>query len=163
LQGLTFRRALPEEADALTELTIASKAHWGYDDAFMQKARPDLVITPGYLQANECWVADDDGQPIGWFSLVEVPGSLLLDNFFLLPGRIGSGVGRRMWQQALTRAAENGADRLTLESDPNAAGFYERMGARRTGSVTAPSTGRELPLYEIRLARTEKPGQERSG
>jgi hypothetical protein len=54
----------------------------------------------------------------------------------------------------LTRAAERGADRLTLESDPNAAGFYERMGAHRTGSVTAPSTGRELPVYEVMLARS---------
>jgi GNAT superfamily N-acetyltransferase len=151
---LMFRRATPDDSLRLSELTFASKAHWGYDEAFMERARPDLVITREYLEANECWVADVDGQAIGWFSLVDVPGSLLLDNFFLLPGHIGSGLGRQMWERALTRAAERGADRLTLESDPNAAGFYERMGARRTGSVTAPTTGRELPVYEVVLAKT---------
>jgi GNAT superfamily N-acetyltransferase len=151
---LTFRRAAPEDSRRLSELTFASKAHWGYDEVFMERARPDLVVTREYLLANECWVTDKDGQVVGWFSLVDVPGSLLLDNFFLLPGHIGSGLGRQMWEQALTRAAELGADRLTLESDPNAAGFYERMGARRTGSVIAPSTGRELPVYEVVLAKT---------
>jgi GNAT superfamily N-acetyltransferase len=151
---LTFRRAVSDDSQGLSELTFASKAHWGYDRAFMELARPELMVTREYLEANECWVADSDGQVIGWFSLVDVPGSLLLDNFFLLPGHIGSGLGRQMWEQAVTRAAERGADRLTLESDPNAAGFYERMGARRTGSVTAPSTGRELPVYEVVLAKT---------
>ncbi|HXC76915.1 MAG TPA: GNAT family N-acetyltransferase, partial [Candidatus Acidoferrum sp.] len=57
--------------------------------------------------------------------------------------------GRLMWEEAVQQARDRGATRLTLESDPNAAGFYERMGARRTGSVTAPDTGRELPTYEI--------------
>jgi GNAT superfamily N-acetyltransferase len=151
LPVLTFRRARPEDSDGLTELTIASKAHWGYDEAFMERARPDLVVTSEYLDANECWVADDDGQMIGWFSLVEIPEALLLDNFFLLPAHIGSGIGRRMWQQALDRAVARGAQRLTLEADPNAAGFYERMGAHRSASVTASSTGRELPVYEIYL------------
>ena len=153
---LTFRRASTEEAEELTELTIASKAHWGYDEAFMEIARPYLVITPEYLEANECWVAVFEGRTIGWFSLVEQPGGLLLDNFFLLPGHIGSGLGRRMWQQALDRAVARGAERLTLEADPNAAGFYERMGARRTGTVIASGTGRELPVYELPLAPNDK-------
>jgi GNAT superfamily N-acetyltransferase len=160
---LTFRRAAPDDSRRLSELTFASKAHWGYDEAFMELARRDLVVTPEYLQTTECWVADQDGQVAGWFSFVDVPGSLLLDNFFLLPGHIGSGLGRQMWEQALTRAAERGADRLTLESDPNAAGFYEQMGARRTGNVTASSTGRELPVYEVLLANTEKQRRQKSG
>jgi GNAT superfamily N-acetyltransferase len=154
---LMFRRATPDDSLRLSELTFASKAHWGYDEAFMERARPDLVITREYLEANECWVADMDGQLIGWFSLVDVPGSLLLDNFFLLPAHIGAGLGRQMWQQALTRAAERGANRITLESDPNAAGFYERMGARRTGSAIAPSTSRELPVFEVVLGSPDQP------
>jgi GNAT superfamily N-acetyltransferase len=154
---LTFRRAAPDDSRRLSELTFASKAHWGYDEAFMELARPALVVTREYLQANDCWVADNDGEVVGWFSLVDVPGSLLLDNFFLLPGHIGSGLGRQMWKQALARAAERGAHRLTLESDPNAAGFYERMGARRTGSVIAPRTLRELPLFEVVIETPDQP------
>ena len=123
----------------------------------MKKALPELVVTREYLQANDCWVADNGGEVVGWFSLVDAPGSLLLDNFFVLPGHIGSGLGRQMWEQALARAAARGAHRLTLESDPNAAGFYERMGARRTGSVIAPRTGRQLPIFEVVIESPEPP------
>jgi GNAT superfamily N-acetyltransferase len=154
---VTFRRASPEAAEELTALTLASKAHWGYDQEFMDLARPSLTVTPEYLEANECWVAEVDGATVGWFSLVPIPDALLLDNFFLLPAQIGSGVGRLMWDEALRRAEAAGVERMTLEADPNAAGFYERMGARMTGSVTAPATGREVPVYEIQLKRA-RPG-----
>ena len=160
---VTFRRAAPEAAEELTALTLASKAHWGYDQDFMDLARPSLTVTPEYLEVNDCLVAEIDGATVGWFSLVPVPDGLLLglllDNFFLLPAHIGSGVGRLMWDEALRRAEAAGAERMTLEADPNAAGFYERMGARLTGSVTAPDTGRRLPVYEVRLIREKgRPG-----
>jgi N-acetylglutamate synthase-like GNAT family acetyltransferase len=152
----TFRRAVPGEAEQLTEITIASKAHWGYDQSFMARARPELTVTRDYLETNDCWVAERDGRIAGWFSLVATDESLLLDNFFLLPAYIGAGLGRHMWQQALNRAVEMGAERLTLESDPNASGFYARMGARRTGSSPVRSTGRALPLFEIDLPRSHE-------
>jgi GNAT superfamily N-acetyltransferase len=120
----------------------------------MKVARPGLTVTPGYLEANECWVAEVDGATLGWFSLVPIADGLLLDNFFVSPSHIGSGVGRLMWGEAVRRAEAAGVGRMTLEADPNAAGFYERMGARRTGSVRAPDTGRELPLYEMKLNPT---------
>jgi len=147
----TFRRAAPDEAERLTEVTLESKAHWGYDQEFMDLARPSLTVTPEYLEANECWVAEMGAATVGWFSLVPTADGLLLDNFFLLPAHIGSGLGRLMWNHALRRAEAAGADRVTLEADPNAAGFYERMGAHRTGSARAPDTGRDLPVYEFRL------------
>jgi GNAT superfamily N-acetyltransferase len=151
---VTFRRASPEAAEELTVLTLASKAHWGYDQDFMDLARPSLTVTQEYLEANDCWVAAIDGVTVGWFSLVPIPDGLLLDNFFLLPAHIGSGVGRLMWDEALRRAEAAGVERMTLEADPNAAGFYERMGARLTGSATAPDTGRQLPVYEVRLKQS---------
>ena len=136
-------------------MTLASKAHWGYDQDFMDLARPSLTVTPEYLAANDCWVAEIDGATVGWFSLVPISNGLLLDNFFLLPAHIGSGVGRLMWDEALRVAEAAGVERMTLEADPNAAGFYERMGAQLTGSATALDTGRQLPVYEVRL---KKPG-----
>jgi GNAT superfamily N-acetyltransferase len=148
---VTFRRPSPEAAEQLTALTLASKAHWGYDQDFMNRARPSLTVTPEYLDANDCWVAEIEGATVGWFSLVSIPDGLLLDNFFLLPAHMGSGIGRLMWDEALRRAAAAGARRLTLEADPNASGFYERMGARLTGSGAAQATGRRLPVYEIEL------------
>jgi GNAT superfamily N-acetyltransferase len=153
---VTFRRASPEAAEELTALTIASKAHWGYDEDFMALARPTLAVTPDYLEANDCWVAEIDGATVGWFSLVSVAGGLLLDNFFVIPAQIGSGLGRLMWNEAVRRAEAAGVERMTLEADPNAAGFYEHMGAKLTGSVEAPVTGRRLPVYEVQFKRDSR-------
>jgi hypothetical protein len=41
---------------------------------------------------------------------------------------------------------------LVIESDPNAAGFYVRMGAREVGSLVSPVKGdplRRLPVLEL--------------
>jgi hypothetical protein len=41
---------------------------------------------------------------------------------------------------------------VVIESDPFAAGFYVRTGARQTGTVAAPMDGapdRRLPVFEI--------------
>jgi hypothetical protein len=41
---------------------------------------------------------------------------------------------------------------LDIEADPFAAGFYERMGARRIGTVASGVIpGRWLPLYRLDL------------
>ena len=42
---LALRPARPEEAPALTELCLRSKAVWGYDAAFMQACRRELTMT----------------------------------------------------------------------------------------------------------------------
>ena len=34
---MTLRDATVADLDALSDLAYASKAHWGYDDAFMQR------------------------------------------------------------------------------------------------------------------------------
>ena len=49
----TFPRATPDEAGGLTALTLASKAHWGYDQDFMELAAPSLTVTQEYLEAND--------------------------------------------------------------------------------------------------------------
>jgi len=42
---------------------------------------------------------------------------------------------------------------LEIESDPNAQGFYERMGAKKAGEVVGEvdSQPRVLPLLEVKI------------
>jgi hypothetical protein len=51
---------------------------------------------------------------------------------------------------AVDRARALGISRLLIDADPNADGFYARMGARRVGTVASGSiAGRELPRLEL--------------
>ena len=53
-----------------------------------------------------------------------------LDALFVDPPAIGSGAGRALFEAAVVLARRQGARRMTILADPNAAAFYERMGAR---------------------------------
>ena len=82
----------------------------------------------------------------------EQPDTLDLDKLFVEPQQIRTGVGRVLMAHAIDEARRRGAKRLTILSDPYAAGFYERNGARRIGEAPSDAIpGRSVPLYEIKL------------
>jgi predicted N-acetyltransferase YhbS len=67
---------------------------------------------------------------------------------------MGSGIGRALFERSKRRAAERGASVLELSADPNAEGFYARLGAQRIGEIPAGMNGEEnrvLPRMRINL------------
>src|SRR5476649_1400099 len=50
MSGITIRPALLDEADALSALCLRSKAHWGYDAAFMALSQDALTISPALIK-----------------------------------------------------------------------------------------------------------------
>ena len=54
----------------------------------------------------------------------------MLDHLWVRPSWIGQGVGGRLFRLAADCARELGAERLELGAEPNAVGFYEKLGAR---------------------------------
>jgi GNAT superfamily N-acetyltransferase len=79
--------------------------------------------------------------------------TLDLDKLFIEPRHIRAGFGRILLTHAIDEARRRGARRLTILSDPYAAAFYERNGARLVGEASSDAIpGRSLPLYEINLA-----------
>jgi GNAT superfamily N-acetyltransferase len=143
-----FRRAPPGEADALTSLALRSKAHWGYDTAFMEVLRPILTVTEDDLTESPVRVLDASRGPIGFYRLTGAPPRGELEDLWLDPSTIGHGAGRRLFEHALQTASALGFTKLSIEADPNAEGFYLAMGAVRVGERLSPS-GRTLPLLEV--------------
>jgi len=149
-----IRRAQPDEADALSALAARSKAHWGYDAAFLERVRDAMTLRPEDVDRHEVWVLESSsGAPIGYHRVI--PGDPAeLEDLWVEPSAIGSGAGRRLFEHAVTIARDGGASALEIDADPHAVGFYERMGAVRIGET--PSTlivGRSLPRMRIALDR----------
>ena len=148
-----IRDARPDEADALTALCMRSKAHWGYDADFMERCREGLRVGADAIRDGRVLVViDAQDRPLGvaQFDLQAETADLGL--LFVDPPAIGWGVGRALLREALKRAAAAGAHRLTILADPNAAGFYEAMGARYLREAPSDAIpGRSLPLYEMPL------------
>ncbi len=62
IMDIEIRRALPEEAEALTQIAIAAKGHWGYPERWMQIWTPELTFRSEYFEKNESWMASVDNR-----------------------------------------------------------------------------------------------------
>ena len=62
---LTLRAPGRDEAVALTELCLRSKAVWGYDEHFMEACRAELTVTPERMNSPYFQVAESDGCVVG--------------------------------------------------------------------------------------------------
>lgn len=151
-----IRPARAGEAPILTQLCIRSKAHWGYDATFMAAAVRLLRISEREIAVGGVLVALMAEVPCGVASIVPLRRVhwCELSHLFVAPERFGRGIGRALFDAAVALAAARGASHISILSDPNAAAFYERLGARRRGQ--APSgvvRNRMLPLFEFAVAR----------
>jgi len=158
---LLIRRARPEEAGALTDLVMRSKAHWGYDDDFMALCLPELTVQPAAIAADEVWVAEEAAEgdaPSGILELVPGRDAVELRLIFVAPERMGRGIGAALWRHAEHRTRALGGTAIELDADPNAVPFYERMGMAIVGERPSGSIpGRRLPRMRKVLAEPDAP------
>jgi GNAT superfamily N-acetyltransferase len=122
------RPASAAEYEPLRELTFESKAHWGYDRDLV-RGWADSLSFDGDC---ERWVAELDGGIVAWAALAPpADGVAVLDHLWVDPAWMGRGVGSRLFHLAADRARELGAERLEWSAEPNAVGFYEKLGGRK--------------------------------
>jgi GNAT superfamily N-acetyltransferase len=146
-----IRRADLSDADTLTALCMKSKAHWGYDAAFMAKIESSFVITADYILNWPVYVLVEGSAAIGFYGFRDIDNQPFLCDIWLEPSYIGNGLGKLLWQHAMETARGAGYDHFFIESDPNAEGFYLRMGAKCIGTIKSEATGRTLPLLEMQV------------
>lgn len=136
----------------LSELALAAKGFWGYDQAFIESCRAELTFSADDVARGRFVVADLGGRVVGFYSVDGDPPAGELGNMWVRPGEIGAGLGRLMWQDAMAAAAAAGFEYLKIDADPNAEGFYAAMGAERIGETPSESIpGRMLPLMRVRV------------
>ena len=147
-----IRRARGEDAAILSALGIRSKSHWGYDEAHMRVFRAELTLAPSVLEQFPAFLLERSGRSVGYYTLAPLaesgPGEIELVHLFVEPDLLGEGCGRALFDHARATARVEGYRTLVIISDPNAAGFYERMGAGRAGVFRTPEfEARELPIF----------------
>jgi ribosomal protein S18 acetylase RimI-like enzyme len=149
---IRLRAAEPAEAAALSDLAVRSKAYWGYPEHMLVAFRAKLTMSADELATMRGVVAETSGQVVGFATVVPDPPRGELNNLWVEPAAIGTGVGRRLWDHAVGIARDAGLHDLYIEADPNAEGFYLAMGARREGERPSGAIpGRVLPLLRFTL------------
>jgi ribosomal protein S18 acetylase RimI-like enzyme len=151
--NLQIVRANPEQADELSRIALAAKAYWGYPARWMQIWKPQLTFNPRYFVENESWVAMSGEKPIGFYTLQKKDKNAWLENLWVMPEFIGRGIGKALFLHVVELSRRRGYPILRLEADPNAFGFYEKMGMHRIGDRRYELEGqlRILPIMELKL------------
>lgn len=146
-------RASPDQAKSLTHIAFAAKRYWGYPERWIEIWSPILTISNEYIKKHDTYFASLDGKPAGFYAISVEGEKASLEHLWVLPEHMGKGVGMNLFKHALFRCSEIGAEVLEIESDPNAQGFYERMGAKKVGQSASEldSQPRFLPILEINL------------
>ncbi len=148
-----IREADPNQAAALTALSIRSKAFWGYSADFMDSCYRELFISPEKIRDSRFryMVAEHFGGIRGFYALERLSESdFELEALFVEPEHIGTGIGRRLIQHALQSVAQAGGRKMFIQGDPNAEKFYRAAGGRLIGRRESGSIpGRFLPLFAI--------------
>jgi GNAT superfamily N-acetyltransferase len=151
---LKIAEARAEDAEVLTNIAFASKQHWGYSKRLMESWRTVLTIQPTFIATHETYKASIQERILGFYSLSRGSEPIRLEHLWVLPENMGRGVGRELFLHAVGRVKAAGFSSLLIESDPNATGFYEQMGAWVTGTHLTEIDGRprELPVLLYKIA-----------
>jgi GNAT superfamily N-acetyltransferase len=144
-------RASPDQSTALTKIAHDAKRYWGYPERWIEHWQDDLTISPIYLADNQVFLAEKDGQILGFYALLVHEDKAELDYLWVAPEHIGSGVGKELFFHAMQTAVKGDISVVEVLSDPNAEGFYRKMGAHRIGETVSEIDGqpRILPRLTV--------------
>ena len=146
-----IRPASAAEASVLTTIAHDAKRHWGYPEHWIKHWESDLTISSDFIRDNHVYVVEEDGEIQGFYALSVTGNKAELEHMWVTPARIGTGVGKELFLDAMERAAALNVGAIEISSDPNAAGFYKRMGATQIGETDASLEGQSRTLPRLKI------------
>jgi GNAT superfamily N-acetyltransferase len=128
-----IRLAREGEAETLRSLVRAAYAHY-----VPRLGREPAPMTDDYaarIAANQAWLLELEGQPIGALVLEDTEEGLLIDNIAIAAEARGTGQGRRLMAFAEEEARRRGHARCWLYTNEKMVeniALYTRLGYRET-------------------------------
>lgn len=118
---LHIRRGVPTDAEALTAISVAAKAHWGYPEAWMETWRDELAFAPESFGQRDVFcaeVAGEHGRELaGVCALSRIEGSegseeagpgAEIEGLWILPAHMKRGLGAALMAHAADEARRQG-------------------------------------------------------
>ena len=166
---MTVRRAQPEDAQAIAAIHVHSwqKAYRGivpqsYLDSHTIEARTKVWQENLEQRTSDTWVAEEDGEVLGWISAGRSrdsdasPSSGELWAMYVDPQHWRGGIGRLLWHEAEGHLRTVGFSEVTLwvlKENAQAIAFYESNGFIIEPGREKAITRGGAELLEIRLRK----------
>ena len=146
------------EAAALTAFAVQSNNAHQTRTCSEAVATDILKVDPGAInRGNVEKLVATDGRLVGFYSLKDmdqVARSIELGHVMVHPEYHKKGFGTILFNRAVEKARSYGAERMHWISDPDAAGFYLKLGAQKYGedeNILNPEVN--VPLMEYLLRK----------
>jgi len=157
-----IRPAKTKEFQILTTISFASKMYWGYPTVYLDIWKNELTINPEYIEQNLVFVFENNSEIAGYYSIVEIKENLevsgieihkgfWLEHMFLSPKNIGQGIGSKMFTHICETCLSKGIHELGILADPNAKGFYEKMGCQYQKEFPSTIPNRTTPWLVLKM------------
>ena len=157
-----IRRAERYENHILTDISFKSKHYWYYPEEYYEIWKDELTISERYIEDNRVFVAETNNRVVGYFSIIEVKedfwaGKVFvkhgfwLEHIFIKPNFIKKGIGSQLIKFATKYCEENNIELLNIFSDPNAKGFYQKIGAKYISEYESSIENRTVSLYQYTI------------
>ena len=146
---MEIKKAIPSDAQKLSDLTLKSKSYWKYSADQLEKWKSDLTITAEYISSSEVYKLMEGNQLMAYYAYFSLDKKRVkLDNMFIHPDYIGKGLGKLLLDDLFNRARIQGFAKVELDADPHAEEFYKKMNFRVVGKVESSVKNRFLPIME---------------
>lgn len=142
-QEIYFEEASQNQSAFLIQFAMDSNAIYGYRTVSDEEAKKVFLITEQNFKKGLIRLMKMNSEIIGFYGLLceKTDGKEIniFSHCFLKPEFIGKGYGKILFHEAMRAAHEDlGWEGLLWESDPNAAWFYRKMGAKQIGENPCP-------------------------
>lgn len=148
---LAIQNAHYSDASILTQIAFAAKRHWQYPEEWVQLWKEDLTITKEFILQNSLFTAIIGGKIVAFAALKLEKEQYELEHLWVLPDYIGLGIGKKLVIYLKQFLQSKNIVKLKVVSDPNALGFYQKMGGTVIGEWESALQGRSLPILEIKI------------
>ena len=90
-----------------------------------------------------------------WAGKVFVKKGFWLEHIFIKPEYIRKGIGTKLMRYVNSICEEKGIDCLNIFSDPNAKGFFNKIGAKYIGESLSSIENRTVSLYQYYIPQSK--------
>ncbi|PRY02953.1 acetyltransferase (GNAT) family protein [Pontibacter ummariensis] len=119
----------------------------------MKLWQSELTVSKTYILRNHVVKVYCGQTFIGFYALISYgEGNWEVDHLWLTAENIRKGYGKEIFRHMIEHIRNAGGTRITLTAEPNAKGFYEKMGGKVIRRLESKIVGRFLEEYEFRTA-----------
>lgn len=123
----------------------------------MKKWKHDQSLTPSFISHNPVFALKYEEDIVGFFAFDLNFNPVELKHFWIDPKFTGAGAGRVLFSHVFEYLVSIEFTEFQVVVEPNAFGFYSKMGGKVIGEISKPELEQTYPVMLIQVGKSNQP------